>query len=112
MYSFFKVGWMNLSLRNAYSTLKSSLRIAKSEKQWKSSSHAGICSADETDHYTNRQLYTCAVVLFSSGELVQIMMATSNENLSAKFCNRVLKFFTKLFQLSMSAVIISCKIYE
>lgn len=35
-----------------------------------------------------------------SGELVQIMMATANENLSAKFCNRVLKFFTKLFQLS------------
>lgn len=28
------------------------------------------------------------------------MMATANENLSAKFCNRVLKFFTKLFQLS------------
>lgn len=36
----------------------------------------------------------------TSGELVQIMMATANENLSAKFCNRVLKFFTKLFQLS------------
>uniref|UniRef100_W5MAW8 Ubiquitin protein ligase E3 component n-recognin 4 n=1 Tax=Lepisosteus oculatus TaxID=7918 RepID=W5MAW8_LEPOC len=35
-----------------------------------------------------------------SGELVQIMMATANENLSAKFCNRVLKFFTKLFQLA------------
>lgn len=35
-----------------------------------------------------------------SGELVQIMMATANEDLSAKFCNRVLKFFTKLFQLS------------
>ena len=35
-----------------------------------------------------------------SGELVQIMMATANENLSAKFCNRVLKFFTRLFQLS------------
>uniref|UniRef100_A0A8C5JL41 Ubiquitin protein ligase E3 component n-recognin 4 n=1 Tax=Junco hyemalis TaxID=40217 RepID=A0A8C5JL41_JUNHY len=35
-----------------------------------------------------------------SGELVQIMMATANENLSAKFCNRVLKFFTKLFQLT------------
>ncbi|XP_078094991.1 E3 ubiquitin-protein ligase UBR4 isoform X5 [Mustelus asterias] len=34
------------------------------------------------------------------GELVQIMMATANENLSAKFCNRVLKFFTKLFQLA------------
>ncbi|TWW56459.1 E3 ubiquitin-protein ligase UBR4 [Takifugu flavidus] len=34
------------------------------------------------------------------GELVQIMMATANENLSAKFCNRVLKFFTKLFQLT------------
>lgn len=28
------------------------------------------------------------------------MMATANESLSAKFCNRVLKFFTKLFQLS------------
>lgn len=27
------------------------------------------------------------------------MMATANENLSAKFCNHVLKFFTKLFQL-------------
>lgn len=39
--------------------------------------------------------------LSCSGELVQIMMATANENLSAKFCNRVLKFFTKLFQLSM-----------
>ncbi|XP_013766248.1 E3 ubiquitin-protein ligase UBR4 [Pundamilia nyererei] len=35
-----------------------------------------------------------------SGELVQIMMATANENLSPKFCNRVLKFFTKLFQLT------------
>ncbi|KAK1898672.1 E3 ubiquitin-protein ligase UBR4 [Dissostichus eleginoides] len=35
-----------------------------------------------------------------SGELVQIMMATANESLSAKFCNRVLKFFTKLFQLT------------
>ncbi|XP_039612074.1 E3 ubiquitin-protein ligase UBR4 isoform X4 [Polypterus senegalus] len=35
-----------------------------------------------------------------SGELVQIMMATANENLSAKYCNRVLKFFTKLFQLT------------
>ncbi|XP_057678820.1 E3 ubiquitin-protein ligase UBR4 isoform X1 [Corythoichthys intestinalis] len=34
------------------------------------------------------------------GELVQIMMATANESLSAKFCNRVLKFFTKLFQLT------------
>uniref|UniRef100_A0A8C5WBA2 Ubiquitin protein ligase E3 component n-recognin 4 n=1 Tax=Leptobrachium leishanense TaxID=445787 RepID=A0A8C5WBA2_9ANUR len=34
------------------------------------------------------------------GELVQIMMATANEALSAKFCNRVLKFFTKLFQLT------------
>ncbi|KAM9298998.1 E3 ubiquitin-protein ligase UBR4 [Gastrophryne carolinensis] len=34
------------------------------------------------------------------GELVQILMATANEALSAKFCNRVLKLFTKLFQLS------------
>ncbi|KAG8431951.1 hypothetical protein GDO86_019058 [Hymenochirus boettgeri] len=34
------------------------------------------------------------------GELVQIMMATANESLSAKFCNKVLKFFTKLFQLT------------
>ncbi|XP_075046927.1 E3 ubiquitin-protein ligase UBR4 isoform X4 [Mixophyes fleayi] len=34
------------------------------------------------------------------GELVQIMMATANESLSAKFCNRVLKLFTKLFQLT------------
>ncbi|KAM5132251.1 E3 ubiquitin-protein ligase UBR4 [Mantella aurantiaca] len=34
------------------------------------------------------------------GELVQIMMATANEALSAKFCNRVLKLFTKLFQLT------------
>lgn len=41
-------------------------------------------------------------LFLSSGELVQIMMATANENLSAKFCNRVLKFFTKLFQLSKS----------
>lgn len=41
-------------------------------------------------------------LFISSGELVQIMMATANENLSAKFCNRVLKFFTKLFQLSKS----------
>lgn len=41
---------------------------------------------------------------FFSGELVQIMMATANENLSAKFCNRVLKFFTKLFQLSKFTV--------
>lgn len=43
--------------------------------------------------------YLCGL-FFPSGELVQIMMATANENLSAKFCNRVLKFFTKLFQLS------------
>uniref|UniRef100_A0A8D2L812 Ubiquitin protein ligase E3 component n-recognin 4 n=1 Tax=Varanus komodoensis TaxID=61221 RepID=A0A8D2L812_VARKO len=35
-----------------------------------------------------------------SGELVQIMMVTANESLSAKFCNRVLRFFTKLFQLT------------
>ncbi|XP_031761327.1 E3 ubiquitin-protein ligase UBR4 isoform X1 [Xenopus tropicalis] len=34
------------------------------------------------------------------GELVQIMMATANEALSARFCNKVLKFFTKLFQLT------------
>ncbi|XP_063293132.1 E3 ubiquitin-protein ligase UBR4 isoform X8 [Pelobates fuscus] len=34
------------------------------------------------------------------GELVQIMMSTANEALSAKFCNKVLKFFTKLFQLT------------
>ncbi|KAM8927577.1 E3 ubiquitin-protein ligase UBR4 isoform 2-T2 [Pelodytes ibericus] len=34
------------------------------------------------------------------GEMVEIMMATANEALSAKFCNRVLKFFTKLFQLT------------
>lgn len=46
------------------------------------------------------------VVSFCSGELVQIMMATANENLSAKFCNRVLKFFTKLFQLSKSSKIV------
>lgn len=47
---------------------------------------------------------TYFVLLYFSGELVQIMMATANENLSAKFCNRVLKFFTKLFQLSKSNV--------
>lgn len=40
-----------------------------------------------------------------SGELVQIMMVTANENLSAKFCNRVLKFFTKLFQLSKCTLV-------
>lgn len=52
---------------------------------------------------------TYLVLFFPSGELVQIMMATANENLSAKFCNRVLKFFTKLFQLSKSNVMISIK---
>ncbi|XP_045063212.1 E3 ubiquitin-protein ligase UBR4-like isoform X2 [Coregonus clupeaformis] len=56
--------------------------------------------------YLERQLESSQVCkameeFFSfSGELVQIMMATANENLSAKFCNRVLKFFTKLFQLT------------
>ncbi|XP_028980055.2 E3 ubiquitin-protein ligase UBR4 isoform X4 [Esox lucius] len=48
----------------------------------------------------NSQVRKAMEEFFSfSGELVQIMMATANENLSAKFCNRVLKFFTKLFQL-------------
>ncbi|KAJ8017247.1 hypothetical protein DPEC_G00015820 [Dallia pectoralis] len=48
----------------------------------------------------NTQVRKAMEEFFSfSGELVQIMMATANENLSAKFCNRVLKFFTKLFQL-------------
>lgn len=45
-------------------------------------------------------------IFLPSGELVQIMMATANENLSAKFCNRVLKFFTKLFQLSKFIVVV------
>ncbi|CAG03215.1 unnamed protein product [Tetraodon nigroviridis] len=49
----------------------------------------------------NSQVRKAMEEFFSfSGELVQIMMATANENLSAKFCNRVLKFFTKLFQLT------------
>lgn len=53
--------------------------------------------------YSRCSRFTPVVLpFFSSGELVQIMMATANENLSAKFCNRVLKFFTKLFQLSKS----------
>lgn len=52
---------------------------------------------------------TCLVFFSPSGELVQIMMATANENLSAKFCNRVLKFFTKLFQLSKSNAMILIK---
>lgn len=46
-----------------------------------------------------------------SGELVQIMMATANENLSAKFCNRVLKFFTKLFQLSKLLLNLFCSAF-
>ncbi|KAK7896704.1 hypothetical protein WMY93_022029 [Mugilogobius chulae] len=49
----------------------------------------------------NSQVRKAMEEFFSfGGELVQIMMATANENLSAKFCNRVLKFFTKLFQLT------------
>ncbi|XP_030194560.1 E3 ubiquitin-protein ligase UBR4 isoform X5 [Gadus morhua] len=49
----------------------------------------------------NSQVRKAMEEFFSfSGELVQIMMATANENLSAKFCNRVLKFFTKLFTLT------------
>ena len=36
------------------------------------------------------------------------MMATANENLSAKFCNRVLKFFTKLFTLSKFTSVVKC----
>uniref|UniRef100_A0A8C8CQK5 UBR-type domain-containing protein n=1 Tax=Oncorhynchus tshawytscha TaxID=74940 RepID=A0A8C8CQK5_ONCTS len=61
---------------------------------------------EECLQYLERQLESSQVCkamedFFSfSGELVQIMMATANENLSAKFCNRVLKFFTKLFQLT------------
>lgn len=50
--------------------------------------------------HPKRHIYLPLCSVFPSGELVQIMMATANENLSAKFCNRVLKFFTKLFQLS------------
>lgn len=50
--------------------------------------------------HPKRHIYLPLCYVFPSGELVQIMMATANENLSAKFCNRVLKFFTKLFQLS------------
>lgn len=106
--NFFSVGWMNLSLRNASSTLKNNLRAVKSARPWKSSFHSGICSTDNTGCIAP-QLYsylTYFVLLSSSGELVQIMMATANENLSAKFCNRVLKFFTKLFQLSKSTAVI------
>lgn len=50
--------------------------------------------------HPKRHIFLPLCSVFPSGELVQIMMATANENLSAKFCNRVLKFFTKLFQLS------------
>nr|XP_033777630.1 E3 ubiquitin-protein ligase UBR4 isoform X4 [Geotrypetes seraphini] len=60
---------------------------------------------EECLQYLEKQLESSqarkAMEFFSdSGELVQIMIATANENLSAKFCNRVLKFFTKLFQLT------------
>lgn len=98
---------MSLSLRNAYSTLKSSLRAVKSVRPWKSSFHSGIYSTDETGCIiAHLYCYLAYFVLlfFPSGELVQIMMATANKSLSEKFCNRVLKFFTKLFQLSKSTV--------
>lgn len=99
---------MSLSLRNASSTLKSSLRAAKSAKQWRNSFHSGICSTAGTGLIRTSLIFishlTYFLLRFPSGELVQIMMATANENLSAKFCNRVLKFFTKLFQLSKSTV--------
>uniref|UniRef100_A0A4W3HBC8 Ubiquitin protein ligase E3 component n-recognin 4 n=1 Tax=Callorhinchus milii TaxID=7868 RepID=A0A4W3HBC8_CALMI len=73
-----------------------------------SSSHSGLDEAilEECLQYLEKQLESSqarkAMEEFFSdrGELVQIMMATANENLSAKFCNRVLKFFTKLFQLA------------
>lgn len=104
MLNLFLVVWMNLSLRNVSSTLKSNLKTAKSARQWRSSFPSGMYSSHsvyvvviltQQDTLT----YFCSLFL-PSGELVQIMMATANENLSAKFCNRVLKFFTKLFQLS------------
>lgn len=98
---------MSLSLRNAFSTLKNSLRAVKSARPWKSSFHSGNFSTDDTGYVITYEYsyLTYFVPFFSpSGELVQIMMATANENLSAKFCNRVLKFFTKLFQLSKSTV--------
>lgn len=97
--------WTSLSLRNAFSTLKSSLRAFKSARPWKSSFHSGICSTNDTGWiitHLHRYLSYLVLLFFASGELVQIMMATANESLSAKFCNRVLKFFTKLFQLSKS----------
>ncbi|KAK5619189.1 E3 ubiquitin-protein ligase ubr4 [Crenichthys baileyi] len=70
--------------------------------------HSGLDESvlEECLQYLEKQLESSQVrkameEFFSfSGELVQIMMATANENLSAKFCNRVLKFFTKLFQLT------------
>lgn len=98
---------MSPSLRNAFSTLKNNLKAVRSERQWKNSFHSGIVSADDTIWLLIHSVTSHILgFFFFSGELVQIMMATANENLSPKFCNRVLKFFTKLFQLSKSVIIL------
>lgn len=102
------VAWMSLFLRNAFNTSRNSLKAARSEKQWRIFFHSGTGSTFAAIFNTVRGLLHVTCFLFS-GELVQIMMATANENLSAKFCNRVLKFFTKLFQLSKSTVGIHLK---
>lgn len=49
---------MSLSLKNAFSTLKNSLRAVKSAKQWKSSFHSGNCSTDEAG-WTISSKYRC-----------------------------------------------------
>lgn len=104
---YFLVVWMSPSLRNAFSTLKNNLKAVRSERQWKNSFHSGIVSADNTIWLLIHSVTSHILgFFFFSGELVQIMMATANENLSPKFCNRVLKFFTKLFQLSKSVIIL------
>lgn len=42
----FKAGWMSLSLRNVFSTLKSNLKTARSAKRWRSSFPSGMYAAD------------------------------------------------------------------
>lgn len=111
------VVWMSLFLRNAYSTLRNSWRAVKSAKPWKNFSHSGICLSNASGKFFHIwcTFWIVLTVLwtfyFYSGDLVQIMMATANENLSAKFCNRVLKFFTKLFQLSKFNLLVFLHIF-
>lgn len=65
LWSLFLVVWMSLSLRNAFSTLKNSLRAVKSARPWKSSFHSGICSTDNMGCIiTHLYSYLTCFVLF------------------------------------------------